>query len=159
MQLFGVSLLLAVIFPFLAPAAAQSAPFSISLSTQKPEIKAGSKVWVQIQMTNLSNHDVDCTRAPSNGSDRAYRYEVRDEAGNAVGPFARKHPEIGETSNIWPCILKAGEATTKDDNLLSGLYDMSKPGKYVVRVSRFVSGTRKEDGVVKSNEITITVTP
>jgi hypothetical protein len=79
--------------------------------------------------------------------------------GNTVGPLARKHPEIGETSNIWPCVLKPGEATTKDDNLISELYDMTKPGKYVVRVSRFISGSRKEDGVIKSNEITITVTP
>jgi hypothetical protein len=158
MRLFGGYLSLAVILSSCAPAAAQSAPFSIRLSAEKPEVKAGARIWVQIQMTNLSNHDVDCTRAPSNGSDRAYRYEVRD-AGNPVGALVRKHPEIGETSNIWPCILKSGETTTKDDNLVSGLYDMGKPGKYVIRVSRFISGGRKEDGVIKSNEITITVTP
>ena len=159
MRLFGGYLSLAVILSSCAPAAAQSAPFSIRLSAEKPEVKAGARIWVQIQMTNLSNHNVDCTRAPSNGSDRAYLYDVRDEKGTPLEKAVRKHLEIGETFSSRPCVLKPGESTSEDENFLSPVYDMTRPGKYSVRVSRYISGGRKEDGLVKSNKITITVIP
>jgi len=143
------------------PASAQSSqpPFSISITAEKPEIKAGSDVYIKIQMTNTANHAVDCTRAPSNGSDRAYQYEVREIGGAPPSKVARPHPEIGETFHSWPCVLNPGESTTMDDSLISKLYDLSRPGKYSIRASRFISGDRKENGVVKSNTITITVTP
>jgi len=38
------------------------------------------------------------------------------------------------------------------------LFDMSKPGTYTVQVSRGISSDEKK-GAVKSNQITITVTP
>jgi hypothetical protein len=134
-------------------------PFSISISVEKPEVKAGSDVYIKIQMTNTSNHAVDCTRAPSNGSDRAYQYDVREVGGVPASKVARPHPEIGETFHSWPCVLNPGESTTMDDSLISKLYDMSRPAKYLIQVSRFISGDRKENGVVKSNTITLTVTP
>lgn len=136
-----------------------NAPFSIKLSTVKPEVKAGSDIYLRIQMTNTSNHDVDCTRVASNGSDRAYTYDVFDANGNPLEKRTRKHPEIGETFSSWPCVLKPGESTSEDDSLLSSLYDMTRPGKYSVQVSRYISGDRKENGVTKSNMITITVNP
>jgi hypothetical protein len=41
---------------------------------------------------------------------------------------------------------------------VSRLHDMSRPGQYVIQVSRYVSDNLK-DGVLKSNIITVTVTP
>jgi hypothetical protein len=156
-------LLLGGVLALLGAASAQSSqlPFSIGISAERPVVKAGSDVFIQIQMVNTSNHDVDCTRVPTNASDRAYQYDIRDSRGNLAEKMtlAPKHPEIKETFSIWPCVLKPGESTSKDDNLISKLYDLSRPGKYVVQVSRFISGARKEEGVVKSNTITITVTP
>ncbi len=143
----------------LASAQSPSPPFSITLSAEKPVVKAGSDVFIQIQMTNTSNHSIDCTRVASNGLDKAYEYELRDKSGAAISAIPRKHPEIGEPFSAWPCVLKPGESTTKDDALISKLFDLSRPGKYVVQVSRLIAGDHKEQGMVKSNSITITVTP
>ena len=136
-----------------------NATFSITVTTEKPDVKAGSDIYLRIKMTNTSNHDVDCTRVASNGSDRAYLYDVRDANGTPLEKAVRKHPEIGETFSSWPCVLKPGESTSEDENFLSPVYDMTRPGKYSVQVSRYISGGRKEDGLVRSNKITITVIP
>jgi hypothetical protein len=143
----------------LASAQSPSPPFSISISAEKNIVRAGSDVFIQIQMTNTSNHSIDCTRVASNGLDKAYEYELRDKSGAVINAIPRKHPEIGEPFSAWPCVLKPGESTTKDDALISKLFDLSKPGRYVVQVSRLIAGEHKEQGVTKSNSITITVTP
>jgi hypothetical protein len=102
---------------------------------------------------------VDCTRVPSNGSDIAYQYDVRDLSGNPAAKVPKEHPEIGAPFHVWPCVVKPGESTTLDENLISREYDMTRPGKYAISVSRFIEGDRKEAGVVKSNVITVTVIP
>jgi len=53
--------------------------------------------------------------------------------------------------------LKAGTSITDEINL-NRLDDFSRPGQYTIQVSRPVSENPK-DGVVKSNEIHVSVTP
>jgi hypothetical protein len=157
-----LSLLLVIIFtavPQTSPAQTPKVPFSITISTDNPEVRAGADVFIKIKMTNHSNHAVDCTRAPSNGSDRAYEYDVRVLGGGATPKVIRPHPEIGETFSSWPCTLSPGESTTMDDTLISKLFDMSRPGTYSITVTRFISGNRKEDGLVKSNILKVMVRP
>jgi hypothetical protein len=158
---FGSSLLAAILTMW-APASAQPAQpqFSITISTEKTEVKAGSELFIKVQMKNISDHEVDCSRVPTNGWDGAYQYDVRDTHGNLAERklLVPGHPEIKGASSIWPCILKPGESTN-DDHIISRLYDLSHPGKYAIQVSRLITGGHKEDGVVKSNTITITVTP
>jgi hypothetical protein len=43
-------------------------------------------------------------------------------------------------------------------DFISRLYDLSQPGDYTIQLSRAVSDDPK-NGVVKSNVITVTVTP
>ena len=74
-------------------------------------------------------------------------------------PLAPGHPEIKEDSSIWPCVLLKPGGSNSFDSYIGRRNDMSRPGKYMIQVSRFISGTRKEDGVVKSNTITVTVVP
>jgi hypothetical protein len=159
LRFFG-SLFLVTTLVVGVPASAQppQPPFSITIRAEKPDIKAGTEVFIKVRMKNVSDHEVDCTRVPTNGWDGAYQYDLRDIRGNLAERklLVPNHPEIKESSSIWPCILKPGESTN-DDHIISRLYDMSHPGKYLIQVSRLISGGHKEDGVVKSNTITITV--
>jgi hypothetical protein len=124
--------------------------FTINIRVENPVMKAGSDVFIKVQMINTSKQVIDCTMAPSNvtGADRKYQYRVRDGAGNPAKelPIDRKH----DGGSIWPCTLEPGRNTPPRDNLISRMYDFTSPGKYFVRVAR---------GDVKSNTITITVTP
>jgi hypothetical protein len=141
-------------------------PFTITVSTNKPEVKSGDPVYIDVIMTNTSDHDVDCTIYSSNALDRNYRYEVFDKQG-PVPKIKRKYPEIGETFSSWPCIIKPGETSRPSGGLISILYDFHRPGKYTIQVSRPVLGDDQRPGTamtvhnnnpeIKSNIITITV--
>jgi hypothetical protein len=134
------------------------APFSITISTESAEVKAGSGVHLKIQMTNTSDHDVNCSGSPSNGLDRAYRYDVRDEDGKPAAKIARKHPEIGESFSFWPCSIKPGQTASAAGGLITVLYDLTRPGRYTIQVSRPISDQDPKSGVVYSNKIIVTVT-
>jgi hypothetical protein len=130
-------------------------PFSIAIAPATAAVKAGEEVYIKIHMTNKSDHNVDCSSVYVNGVDRRYYYAVRDNNGNSV-----KRPI--ENLELYPgsiqlCTLKPGESTTGGSRV-SWLNDVSRPGKYVIQVSRGVSSNEK-DGVVKSNKITLTVDP
>ena len=141
-------------------------PFTITISTDKPQVKSGDPVYIETVMTNISDHDFDCTSYGSNALDRNYRYDVTDEQG-PVPKVKRKYPEIGETGSSFPCIIKPGESAHAAGGLISVLYDFTRPGKYTIQVSRPVWGDDQRPGTVgtiqnnrpgvKSNTITITV--
>lgn len=141
-------------------------PFTITISAEKPEVKSGDPVYIDVVMTNISDHDVDCTIYSINALDRNYRYDVIGEQGT-MPKIRRKYPEIGETSNTWPCILKPGETSHPTGGLISILYDFHRPGKYTIQASRPVWGDDQRPGTVmtvqnnkpeiQSNIITITV--
>lgn len=133
-------------------------PFSIALSSDQPVVKAGWDVWVRIKMTNTSSGSVDCSTASSNGLDLRYSFEISDSSGNKIDKVRSSHPELEGTGSFRLCTLAPGQSTSPDENLLSREYDLSKPGTYTVQVSRGISRDEKK-GVVKSNPITITVTP
>lgn len=139
-----------------APASAQNAhpSFSIVITTDTPVVKAGSDVLIKVQMTNISHHEVDCTIAASSGLDRKYQYDVRDSRGKPAVKVVRSHPEL-ESGSIWPCTLKPGQSTAPNDNNISRLYDFTRPGKYVIQVSRH----DPKEGLAKSSKITLTVEP
>jgi hypothetical protein len=144
-------------------------PFSITIRTEKPKVRAGDPVYIDVSMKNISDHDVDCTINAGNALDNNYRYDIIDETGQTIPKTPKKHPEIGDDSSIWPCIIKPGETSPKTGGLVSILYDLTRPGKYTVQVSRGVWGDGNRPGtagrgdnnqpVVKSNTITITVLP
>lgn len=62
----------------------QTAPFSIALSAAKSQVKAGEPVDLIVVMTNISDHEVNCTSNGSNALDRNYEYHVTDENGQPV---------------------------------------------------------------------------
>ena len=146
---------------------ASQQPFTITISADKSQVKSGDDVGIDVVMTNISDHDVDCTSNGRNALDRNYRYEVFDKQG-PVPKIKRKYPEIGETGSIFPCIIKPGESAHAAGGLISALYDFSRPGKYTIQVSRPVWGDDQRPGTagtaghdnqadVRSNIITVTV--
>jgi hypothetical protein len=83
----------------------------------------------------------------------SYSYDVRDSSGilvekknrgRAVGSVTQRTVEPDET--------------VEEEAVVSRVFDMSRPGQYVIQVSRAISGDPK-DGVVKSNIITVKLVP
>jgi hypothetical protein len=130
-------------------------PFSLTVNAEKPEVKAGSEVWVHIQMTNNSDHDIDCSTFYVSGTDLRFHYDVHDSHGN---PAKKKveHPELVPGS-IQLCTLKPGESVTRESRI-TRVHDLSRPDKYAIQVSRGASDNEK-DGMVQSNAATVTVSP
>ena len=58
----GELLLACMISASTSVAIAQTAkdPFSITISADKPTVVAGSRVYIRIKLTNMSDHVVDC---------------------------------------------------------------------------------------------------
>jgi len=121
---------------------------ALSISANPTTVKSGSKITIQIETTNTSGQSIVFRSEPME-----YRYEavVRDAQGNLVadtehGREARRPPEQ-YSGGGFP--LEPGK-TTKDELVISDLYDLSRPGKYSVQVR--CRGA-------KSNTITVTVVP
>jgi hypothetical protein len=144
-------------------------PFVVTISAEAPAtntgpesyaVKAGSDVFIKVSLTNTSKRILrlgDDTDSRT-GVDFCNRYEIRDSSGNLAGKRTIQHPEIRSTGHGWPArILKPTENLTVASDRISGLYDLTKPGKYTIRVARDASGNPKE-GEVKSNVIMLTVT-
>jgi hypothetical protein len=147
-----------------------SQPFTLTLSTFRPEFRAGQQVLVHVVMTNTSQHDVDCTSWFRNGLDRNYIYDVTYEDGKPAKDVD-KHWKDSESSR---CVLKPGESDVGSGGVISRIFDMSRPGRYTVQVTRHIWGDenrpetigsdwndfgRYHQPDVKSNIITITVLP
>ena len=56
------------------------------------------------------------------------------------------------------CTVRPGETRTESQDV-ARIYDMTRPGKYVIQVFRAISSTNEKAGLVGSNKITVTVTP
>ena len=158
-------------FALLAPAMLASvliaysqtpAPFSLTVSTAKPEVKVGGLIFVDVVMTNTSDHDISCDSYWHDAIDQNYRYDVVYEDGQPAEKIVRKTP-----SDAYPCIIGPGQ-TSKSGGAVNRIFDFSRPGKYTIQVSRDVWGddskpntwqTHQNDPEIeiKSNIITITV--
>jgi len=131
-------------------------PFSITISTESPVVKSGSELSIKIHLTNTSSQDMVVSGAYFEGTDASYQVAVRDSKGN-LAKREQSGPG-GPVSGHWQRhTLKAGESTDSVTKV-NGEYDISRPGQYVIQLSRPISAN-PDDGVVKSNKITVTVTP
>jgi len=157
MKIYRAFLLILVALVTFNSAFGQTAkqPFTITISTDKPTVVAGSHVYIKIKLTNTSDHTVDRSTAYSNGLDRQYLYDVCDENGNSVEKPGEHHELNGVSLATGE--LAPGE-TANGETRITTLYDLTKPGQYTVQLSRFI-GKDEKQGVVKSNTITITVVP
>jgi len=130
-------------------------PFTLSLETEQNVVKARSEVKVNVTLRNSSNQAIDM----SSGSEEIdYAIDVRDSQGGLAPDtdFARKLKRRPYYSSEQVFSLKPGESLPKATLSITKFYDLSRPGKYTIQVSRAVP---KElgGGTIKSNTITVTV--
>jgi hypothetical protein len=134
-------------------------PFTIVIKVETPIVKAGSSVLVNGRLTNVSHQPIDasgCYCGPS-GLDSYLTWEVRDDKAHLAAKRIYPHPELATSNAILDRIINPGESLAGSQDI-SRLYDMSRPGKYVIQASRQTSDSRAVH-VVKSNESTVTVIP
>jgi hypothetical protein len=125
-------------------------PFTITISGPA-EVKTGSGVEVRVKITNTSTREIDAGTFYVDGVDTGYTYDVRDSAGN---PAQKKNMVM--SGSIRLARLKPGESVEKG-TLVSRIFDMTHPGQYEIQLSRAVGGPK--DPIVKSNKVTVTITP
>lgn len=158
MRALCVSILICASFVVLAPVFGQDAnsPYLITISADKPTVAAGSNVFIKVKLTNISNEVVDCsTYDLDGGTDRYYQFDVRDENGTPVKK--RDLSLFHDGSWRGKCDLEPGKSL-ESEKLVSWLHDFSKPGKYLIQISRRFSGDPNPQ-YAKSNTIIITVLP
>ena len=132
-----------------------SPTFALTLSSQAPQYRVGSNMWMTITQTNLTNHKVDCTETWT-GIDVTYQYEAVDEDGKPAEKVSRGT----SAGDVHPCTMRTGEKVQRSV-LINRIFKLDRPGKYVIRVSRQESDLTDNDGnpvVVWSNPVTITIT-
>jgi hypothetical protein len=115
-------------------------------------------VWVNVELTNHLHADLNESGSVSSmtGLDPNLVFSVRDTVGNLIAKRVYEHPELA-TGTPVNRFLKPDETLMEPQNIAL-LYDMTKPGSYVVQVSReFVAGAQCR--MTKSNKVTIVVTP
>jgi hypothetical protein len=132
--------------------------FSIGLSAEAPVVKAGSSVYMKVHLTNTSNQDLDDSGSidEMTGVDPNFLFVVRDSLGRLVPKKMYKHAELAGGHPVNRTV-RPGESMSEEQDV-SRLFDMSRPGQYVIQVSRRAS-ENPSDGVVRSNRITVTLTP
>ena len=131
-------------------------PFKIAITAESPTVVAGNDVSIKVSLTNTSDHDVyEGAMYRLGNLDTSFQFEVRDEHGKMVPKRVYPHPELA-TGSVRFRTISRGETYTQDQ-LVSALYDMRKPGKYTIQVFRRDSDNPKND--IKSNIVTVMVTP
>jgi hypothetical protein len=129
-------------------------PFSITISAQKTDNKAGAPIAITVRLTDTSKQEINASSSWESGTDRGYEYDIRDSSGHLYERKTHTGP-VSDSSKIQT--LKPGESM-EESTLVSEEFDLSRPGEYVVQLSRRIHGDPGDDGV-KSNSITITVLP
>jgi len=144
-----------------ARAAQQS--FTISISTAQSSFKATREIRLQVIITNTSQQEIAVGNAGGEAAELSgYEIIVFDDKGNAP-PETRYHKGVRRedpnipvgTGSLVKVSLGPGQSL-KDATILNRLYDLSKPGNYTIQVQRTDPETKT---VVKSNIITLTITP
>jgi hypothetical protein len=131
-------------------------PFTLVLSAEKATATLGADVWVKVRWTNTSHQALDASAniLDATNVDPNFLFEFLDENRR---PVQRKVYEFPETSGHAEFgTLRTGDSIMHDVNLIR-LFELKKPGKCTLQVSRSIPKTMG-GGTVKSNILTITVT-
>lgn len=151
-------------FPNQAFAAQHS--FVISIRTLHDSFKSGAEIRVGVTLTNTSDKDIflpgPCVpRADVDG----FTIKVEDAQGKVPhetdllrwrrGEPAPEPKVFTTDPNSSGCVVLRPKQSSDRVFVLSSFYDLTKPGKYKIRVQR-IDPTSKV--TVQSNTITVTVT-
>src|SRR5258708_21955884 len=134
------------------------ASFQIEISTPSDEVQAGGDARIVITLSNTSDREILFSHRPGvNNPEFSYRIEVRNAAGREVEEtaYAREARLRQQTEGRSVDYVQPGMSSVQTAHL-GRLVNLSRPGRYTVRVSRVDPATR---AVVKSNEVTLNVVP
>jgi hypothetical protein len=147
-------------------ASANKQLFSLSIAAPSEPLKAGADLRLRVTITNTSDREIGFIRSPGQIPEEGFRYEVEvhDAQGQSAPPSAyvqdlKKSPTITEEVSRYAAWLKPGESFV-DDLEITKFYDLHRPGKYTISVSREIPPRQNlGEGKVRSNSITVTVVP
>jgi hypothetical protein len=145
-------------------------PFSISISLvptadsqDRYSVRAGGRIFLNIALTNLSDHSIDTPSAWMGGFDAVYNAEIHGPSG---AQLTWAPPPTVVFLQSQSGTLDPGK--TKNEQIpISEYFDFTKPGIYEIKVKRCIDldnpvgqAAPKYDeskGVIMSNKFTITV--
>jgi hypothetical protein len=154
----------------IAAASGSPSPFSLTIAASAEPVKSGSPVVLTVVTRNTSDHNILlwAESADQEQAGSAYQVDIRDAGGAAPADteFGRNTKArtdiprnaasatlVGRSGEKF--VLKSGEVW-KDTITISKLYQLHHSGQYIIHVERFDPATNT---MVKSNAITVTVTP
>lgn len=139
-----------------------SPSFSMSASAEDARPKVGSPVWVDVTIENITDHVISIFI--SLPPESRYEVDVRDQnmarpGRTRLGKKLSGEPTDGPTelyiSSGAYDKLPAGK-TIAERLDIAKLYDMKRPGKYTIKLTRFDDQTK---AAVTSNSVIVTVVP
>ena len=134
-------------------------PFALSIRPLQTSVSAGSEVRIEIALTNIADHEIGILRSAAEAD---YLVEVRDEQGKMAPDTEfgrrRKAPGSISVSTATPLYMLKPREVLKDEIVVNRFHDMSVPARYAISVTRAIP-EELGSGVVKSNTVTVTVTP
>jgi dipeptidyl aminopeptidase/acylaminoacyl peptidase len=134
------------------------ASFQIAISAPSDEIQVGADARIVIALRNMSDRQMLFAHRPgANNPEFSYRIEVRNAAGHEVEEttYGREARQRQLTEGRTVDYVQPGMSTVQTAHL-ERLVNLTRPGRYTVRVSRVDPATH---AVVKSNELTLNVVP
>jgi hypothetical protein len=151
----GIGLLLSIAFNSTGQTS-KAAPFSISIRAQQSIVKPAQPIVIILTTKNISGQSI---RLGETNPGMEYDFDVRDAHGQ---PVAEKEllKRLKHSTYVFRStseVLKPGVAT-QETFAISDYFDFTKPELYSIQVQRLVPYSLGH-GAVKSNSITITVTP
>ncbi len=139
--------------------------FSLTIKAEQSQVRSGSALWVDATIKNKTDRTLSMVKALSENMDQGgwvYKVDVRDVNG-ALAPETKfgsriegqQSQKYGTNSSGIVFPLKSG-GTIKNRVNINKLYDLTYPGRYTIQFRDFDPETKT---FVKSNPITVTVTP
>jgi hypothetical protein len=150
----NICLVLATVFlAAIVPAlnAQGSSPISLKIALVGDSPKIGSEILLRVTLTNVTQHKITLA---SGWPEQQYKVDLRDDSGKPVP--TREYYQFGTLSYVD----SAPGGSREDDLELSHMYQLTRPGTYVVQVTRKSAhepGVRTENS--KSNELVINIAP
>jgi hypothetical protein len=140
----------------IAGQAAAMESFSLSVTPLNQRVQSGTRVVLEVVITNTSDHDLVTGSMYQGGSNASYQIDVKDGAG--IRLKKRERPDDngkGLYRGVFRSPLKPNESV-RDLVNVTAFYDMRNPDEYTIQLSRQLE---KDGPLVKSNVVTITILP
>jgi len=162
-QLFACGI--ALVCLALLQASTPKEAFSLTIAAPKEPLRAGAELRLQITVTNTSNRKISFITSPGPIPEDGFLYEidVRDEQGRSVplsSDLRGRDPRVPvDYGSRTARTLAPGESFV-DQVTVTRFYDLTRPGQYTISVARSMPPRQNlGNGTVKSNSITLAVTP